>query len=874
MRSGIGAKRPLVLTHFPPIFAAIAAAAAILAGAASAAPLFRSATGTASVRIGIGDRAGQALVVTEDDPLAADVLDLRDQQLRASAATVEGLAAPSETISGGSVVLRDASAGPEAEVRLATRTGAAAHVQALGGDVGNPGLWLPQDLADSMDVAVGDPVTIAQGRRQVTATVAALYAASRQDPYWASLFATVGGDNEPGDLVLMDRPGFLAAETELEDTGRQTWTFGLTPEATEGLTIVQAGDLADGISALDKESGDPATQLGSVMGDPKVESPIVAVVRAAEAGQRTITPPIQTLALTGELAALFGMIAGGVYGVRRRRIEMRSLDAKGITWLAMGSRSAVEAVLPVLAGGIVGWLATWFAIRRFGPSDLIDPGSLRASIVDAAVPLIIAIAILAVVATIAGRRQAHEAAGGATAARSGAGVWWEVPVLVLAAASLYEISTRGTSAVSFNAGDVQVDRLLLLFPVLFMAGCAGLVVRGLARLLLRVKGSSSWPVPLYLASRRVTTAPQVALLLVTASTLAIGVLAYAGIAVATIRTSTEDKVLVSTGAQIAAQAPGPLFPPPPDSGITTTNVMRLTFVAAGADGDTTVTVVGIEPDTFARTAFWDPAFSSQSLEDLMHDLGGGNTEPLPAVVVGGELSPADAKVRLAGYDLPLRVVGSASAFPGQGAGLVVVVSAPSLRTLLDEHGAQVALGGARYATWAKGPVGPTSAYLVSSGADPNTVVVAADRLQTPGFRALAWSFVFMELIGVVTAVVALIGLLLYLQARQRSRELSYALGRRMGLTAGAHRAAVAIEIAALLASAYVLGSLLALATAELIYRRLDPLPQLTPPPVLRTPFSLLGWIGLAIAICAGFGAWLVQRRAERANVGAVLRFAE
>ena len=56
-------------------------------------------------------------------------------------------------------------------------------------------------------VAVGDTVTIAQGPRQVTATVAVLYAASRQDPFWASLFATVGGDREPSDLVLSTGPG-------------------------------------------------------------------------------------------------------------------------------------------------------------------------------------------------------------------------------------------------------------------------------------------------------------------------------------------------------------------------------------------------------------------------------------------------------------------------------------------------------------------------------------------------------------------------------------------------------------------------------------------------------------------------------------------
>jgi putative ABC transport system permease protein len=153
-------------------------------------------------------------------------------------------------------------------------------------------------------------------------------------------------------------------------------------------------------------------------------------------------------------------------------------------------------------------------------------------------------------------------------------------------------------------------------------------------------------------------------------------------------------------------------------------------------------------------------------------------------------------------------------------------------------------------------------------------VIAADLLQTPALRALTWAFVFMELIGVVTAVIALIGLVLYLQARQRSRELSYALGRRMGLTSGAHRAAVVIEIMLLLVSALVAGAVLALGATALTYRRLDPLPDLPPDLTLDVPGSLLLTIGAAIVICAAVGGWWVQHRAERANVGAVLRFDE
>ncbi len=871
-RPALGAFRPFVLTRFPPIFAAVAAAAAILASAAAAAPMFRSATGTASVQIGIGDRANEAVTLSQLGPLAADILDLRNGVVREQGGAIPGLAEPSETISGSAVTLR--ASAEEAEVRLATRSGSASRVEVLAGDPTDPGLWLASDTATTLGVSVGDEIDVRLGRRSTTVPVAALFAASRQDIYWADLFATVGGDREPGDLVLMDRASFLRVETEIQDTGQQTWRFALAPQAGLGPTLEEAVALANAIAAFDRHSHDPTTPFGSVLAGPKVSSPIVAVVRAAQSGQRTITPPIQTLALTGQVAAMFGMIAAGVYGVRRRRIEMRSLDAKGITWLAMWMRSAIETSLPVLVGGTAGWLLTWLAIRRSGPSDRLDPGAIRASIVDATVPSAIAIVVVAVATTISARRQAHEGARGVVASRSGASMVWEIPVLVLAGASLYEIWTRGTSAVSFEGGQVQVDRLLLLFPVLFMAGCAGLAVRGLARLLLRSRGSASLPIPLYLASRRVTTAPRVALLLVTASTLAIGVLAYAGTAVATIRTSTENKVLVSTGAKIAAQTPGPIFPPPPGSGLSITNVMTVPFVAAGSSGNRSVTLIGVEPATFARTAFWDRSFSSSSLEDLLHDLGSTATEPMPAIVVGGELPAGDRRLSLAGYELALDVVGTATAFPGQGEGLAVVVSAPALRDVLDQHDAGIALNGARYAAWAEGPTGPARGFLISSGADPASIVVAADRLQTPGFRALAWSFVFMELIGIVTAALALIGLLLYLQARQRSRDLSYALGRRMGLTSRAHRAAVAIEIAALLSTAYVLGSSLAIATAKLIYQRLDPLPMLRPPPVLRIPFGLLGWIALAIAACAGIGAWLVQWRAERADVGAVLRFAE
>ncbi len=861
--------RPFVLLHFPAIFAAAAVASAILIGAAAAGPLFRSVTGTAAVAIGIGSQSDRLMVVSRSGPLAADVIDLRDREVRGATADLTDLAPPTETLVGSPIVFRSPSGGRSPE-RIAMRTGFAGHAQIVGGSSEAAGIWLPNRLATALGLAAGDRVIVSHDGRSAVIPVGAVFTASRSDPFWADLFTSSTGRTT--DFALIDRAGFLDVETELEDAGKQTWTFALASGSLRGLTFERAAALTDGIERFTHDANDPALEVGSALGGPSITSPILTAVRDAEAGQRTITPPTQTLELAGVLVALFGIVAAGVYGVRRRRIELRSLDARGITGKALWGRSATEAAIPIVVGGTVGWLVTWIGVRTLGPADTIEASAIRSSAIAGAACVVAAVVIIATVMTVSARRTAREGVRGTPAARGT--LWWEVPVLAVAMASLYEISTRGTAATSARAGEVQVDRLLLLFPILFMAGGAGLAVRGLARALLRVKGSDTWPASLFLASRRVSTAPRGALLLVTASALAIGVLAYAGIAVTTIRTSIRNKILVSTGADVTATTPGPIFPPPDGSSLRTTNVFQVPFVRAGSDGQTQVTVIGIEPDSFEAAASWDPSFSSSALSDLMRQLGGAPTEPLPAILVGGDLPEPDRQVSLAGYHLALDVVGTASAFPGNEGGLAVVVSAPALRAVLATHDATVALNGAEYRALAHGDVGQARAFLVAAGADPGSVVVAADRLQTPAFRALAWSFVFMELIGVVTAIVALIGLLLYLQARLRSRELSYALARRMGLSSATHRLSVAIEIAGLLTAAFAIGTVLATATAVLVYKRLDPLPDLTPALGLRAPGLLLGWIALAIATCSVAGAWFVQRHAERADVGAVLRFAE
>jgi putative ABC transport system permease protein len=135
-------------------------------------------------------------------------------------------------------------------------------------------------------------------------------------------------------------------------------------------------------------------------------------------------------------------------------------------------------------------------------------------------------------------------------------------------------------------------------------------------------------------------------------------------------------------------------------------------------------------------------------------------------------------------------------------------------------------------------------------------------------------FGFLTALGVLTGLIALGGLLLYLEARQRARSVSFALASRMGLTRRAHRRSVALELGVMLAVGSLVGAVFAWVAARTVYGKLDPLPQLPPPPLFRTPFFLFGLTLAAVVAAAWVGAWRVQRTTERAHIAEVIRVAE
>ena len=146
-------------------------------------------------------------------------------------------------------------------------------------------------------------------------------------------------------------------------------------------------------------------------------------------------------------------------------------------------------------------------------------------------------------------------------------------------------------------------------------------------------------------------------------------------------------------------------------------------------------------------------------------------------------------------------------------------------------------------------------------------------MRTPAFQAQAWTFRLLSALGVLAGTVALVGLVLYAQARQRGRVVAYALTRRMGLSRAAHRRSVLWELAGLLGFAFLLGAGLAVVAAAAVLPRHDPMPQLPPSLALELPGPVLGGTLGCVLLAALAGAVLVQRAADRAKVAEVMRLA-
>jgi hypothetical protein len=96
----------------------------------------------------------------------------------------------------------------------------------------------------------------------------------------------------------------------------------------------------------------------------------------------------------------------------------------------------------------------------------------------------------------------------------------------------------------------------------------------------------------------------------------------------------------------------------------------------------------------------------------------------------------------------------------------------------------------------------------------------------------------------------------------------------MGLSAGRHQFALALELGTMLVASFVIGAVLALVAARLVIVELDAPAELPGGPLFRTPWVLIGGALAGLIAASALGALVADRRAARANVAEVIRAGE
>jgi putative ABC transport system permease protein len=288
----------------------------------------------------------------------------------------------------------------------------------------------------------------------------------------------------------------------------------------------------------------------------------------------------------------------------------------------------------------------------------------------------------------------------------------------------------------------------------------------------------------------------------------------------------------------------------------------------------TFDLLAIDPGTFGSSAFWDGAFAPEPIEDLVAGLDGDTATGLPVVLAAW--SGADpASITIDTREVPVRVVGYATAFPGMSTlRPLVVVDQERFEQAFQGQGNPLNSPSASHELWVRGDEGDAATALAGLDYLPDLVLTASEIEDIPHIAAVIDAFLVMNGLGLIAALLVIVAMLMYLQARQRAEIVSYGLSLRMGMRRASHLAAVSAEVGAILLVAYVTGVALAVVASRLTIPLVDPIPAIPPAPLEVVPILTIGALVPVLLLVALVGGWLTERRARSADLGQVMRLAE
>ena len=866
-------RAPLLLRRHRLVLAAVVLLSALSSLALAATPLVRAAVESESLQ----DEMRTMSPFEAGLEVQVPVVTLAGDRARRAAAAKLGRSLPllGPTVATSLVYVQTANPGG-ALVGAMSRTAGAAQVEHETKPDG-PGVWISSLTAQTTHLRPGGTLLLTafgkSGLRTVRLRVAGIYRRLDEDfenPYWANWLHDIrpeSADSPPlPAFVLMDEQSFQRVARAV-GVIQNRYEFPVDPS---GITVAGAESLLHRFAALRGQIR-PGTALGRELGctgsvgyvstSCSTSSSLEAALLLARGDVAAVSPTIRLLSDCGLIVALALCVAAGVMLVRRRADEVHALFARGEAPSVFAARAGLESLLPAAAGAVAGFAVALLAVDLLAPNGAVDTGTVEAAALRA-----LAGGALALVCVAAGTAWAFPRRMNARRRRSLlARVPWEIVPLAAAGIALWLV-VRG-HGLTHDANGASHPRLaVFVVPVLAAAGLAGLATRAIRRGL-RGRGGGA-PIVAFLALRRLQVRHGLLAAVVVAGASAFGAFAYAATLSASLTRSTTEKAYVANGSNVqgfvdpSEQLTSP-FPFP-------AAIVEVDEEDAFLPSGDPIDLIAGPPAALERTILWGRGFRNDPrplLPRLQHAPAG----TLAAIASPG--APDVTEIVDQGVRVPVKVVGHA-AIPGSTAGRpALLVSRSALHALARAHGFPDPGYTATGYVWARGQPAAIERALVASNLGAAYLTTPSHVLANPGVRATKRSYGYVKLLGAAAAVLSVVALLLYLQARQRAQVIATALTRRMGLEPIRDAAALALEAAAIVVTAGLVGGAAAELAVRPIVTHVDALPQYAPPPSLVVPWTTL-LVGLvAAAAAAAIAGALSSLLAARADVGKAIRVA-
>jgi hypothetical protein len=515
--------------------------------------------------------------------------------------------------------------GPDGpSVPLLFRDGAGEHL-AIEGEPPAPGEVLVQaGTAEAAGISVGDRVlVVGPSDDQLPLVVSGLYETpGGDDPFWfGSRTPFPAAESLAPAPLVVDRLTGLEATRSLGLSTEFAWDVYL------GLDTLGYDDTARVPQDLARTLGELRSQPG--LGQLRLVTGLDTLLDLVRQRVANLFVPIMLVAFQIAAVALAVLAGVGALALSRQSFELAVLHSRGFSrrslLVGQSASALLVGLLALPLGLLLGLGLTAFAARANG--DGLAGARFPIAVTGGAVALgsitaLVGVAILILLSVPAVKRTVLEERR--SVSREERPLLARVPVelIVLPVGVFAFIQLRGEGTADASTG--TIDPLVLLAPTLLLMGLAFLALRLLLAALRALDGriGRARRLSTYLAGRRLARAPGTGFAAALLLLLAFGLLVVSTSYRAIVVRNHADAAHAQVGADwnVAVTPPEDVLRAIHRLPSSASAVLRSSPGLDAGSFALPPTALGVDPATFAETAWWREDYADRSLSDIMADL--------------------------------------------------------------------------------------------------------------------------------------------------------------------------------------------------------------------------------------------------------------